>query len=82
MHRILPPLLLGALALAGCVSPSAEVGRVLDRRVQGDAMHAFVPGYTSDLALPFALAHCNRFGKATRFRRMEAGGALYDCVDR
>ena len=78
------PALVLALALAACAdAPEHAVERVLDRHVQGGPDYAFVPGYPSSLdALPFALAHCSRFGKAARFRRLERGGALFDCVER
>ena len=70
------------LALAACAdAPQRTLEHVLDKRVEGGPDHAFVPGYPNSLdALPFALAHCNRFGKAARFRRLERGGALFDCV--
>jgi hypothetical protein len=78
---MLRAVLAAALLLGGCVSPVAQVQQVLDRRVRGGPEHAFVPGYPSSLdALPFAAAHCARFDKATRFRRIENGGALFDCV--
>ena len=76
-------ILIGAAAalLAGCVSPAETVGRVLDRRVRGDADHALVPGYSDQLdALPFATAHCSRFNKATQFRRVTREGVLFACV--
>ena len=74
-------VLIAGATLAACASPAETVGRVLDRRVRGDQDHAFVPGYSSSLdALPFATAHCSRFSKATRFRRVTRGGVLFDCV--
>jgi hypothetical protein len=73
-----------ALALAACAdAPEHAVEHVLDRHVEGGPDHAFVPGYPNSLdALPFAMAHCSRFGKAARFRRLEHGGALFDCVEK
>ena len=68
-------LLLAAL-VAGCASAPAADG---ERRVIGDANQVSVQGGRLD-ALPLAIAHCARFGRAAQWGHTDGDRSVYACV--
>lgn len=69
--------------LSGCASDVSLSDRLAGRdRVRGDADRVVVTGMGSRVeALPLAVGHCARFGRAAQFDRKADGGAYaFRCV--
>ena len=71
-----------AVLLAGCASDVSFSDRLAGRdRVRGDAEGVQVFGIGSRVdALPLAVGHCAKFGRAARFTGRIAGGHAFRCV--
>ena len=71
---------LALVALAGCATGQAPVvDRLSGDRVRGDADHVSVLGGRLD-ALPLAVLHCSRYGRAAQFDRLDGDRSVYDCL--
>jgi hypothetical protein len=82
MPRLAVCLLL--LALSGCASAKTHVlERLLGDRIQGDADRVAVTGAAGATdALPLAIVHCTRFGRAAQFTRREGEKLVFACVSK
>lgn len=70
------------LMLSGCASGAGLGGRMAGSdRVRGDAERVGVSGMDSRVeALPLAIAHCARFGRAAQFEGKGGGVHRFRCV--
>ena len=71
------------LALGGCASNVSLSDRLAGgNRVRGDAESVTVTGMGSRVeALPLAVGHCGKFGRAAQFAaRAEGGAYVFSCV--
>ena len=70
------------LVLSACASAQEQVlDKLVGDRVQGDASQVLVSGADGPAdALPLAIAHCTRFGRAAQFRSREADKLAFACV--
>jgi hypothetical protein len=67
------------LMLTGCATDRPAIDRLPGGRVLGDAERVSVEGPRWD-ALPFAVAHCARFGRSAEYDRTEGGRSEFRCV--
>ncbi len=74
-------LALTAVAIAGCANSPPLVDRVSDGRVQGDASRVSIEGGRLN-ALPLAIAHCARYGRAAQWGHPDGDRSVYTCVVR
>jgi hypothetical protein len=72
---------LTAALLAGCAENRPAIDHLPGGRVVGDAERVSVAGPRWD-ALPFAVAHCARFGRSAQFDRAEGERSVFRCVAR
>ena len=68
-------VLLMGLLLVGCAT-SAPDG---ERRVVGDAQQVSIAAGRLD-ALPLAIAHCARYGRAAQWSHSDGDHSVYTCV--
>lgn len=80
MPRLAVCLLL--LVLSACASAQERVfQKLVGGRVEGDAAQVAVSGADGPVdALPLAVAHCTRFGRAAQFRSREGEKLVFACV--
>ena len=81
MSRLVLVLLMAA-SVCGCAQVGgAALRRAVGDRMVGDSQSVLVRDAPSRLdALPLAVAHCSRFGKAAQYASTDAAGVHFACV--
>ena len=74
MRRAVSVVLVG-LWVGGCATAPSEG----ERRVVGDAQQVSVAAGRLD-ALPLAIAHCARYGRAAQWSHADGDRSVYACV--
>jgi hypothetical protein len=72
-------------ALGSCAEYDANIYPlgIIGQRVVGNETYVTVSNVWSEMnALPLAEKHCAKFGRAARFKYLQAQRAIFDCVPR